>query len=337
MKSRFCNILFLFITIFTLLFSSCSKGSGNGSATGTDSTDSLGNPKAELPLEPQPGDSAYHFKNSQDIITYLDTSKNASKYKGGILYTIAKEVPDYADKLIPELKKYDYFIVVDKASMQVILYDKFGHVAKAYGTACAKNYGTKHKKADSRTPEGFFSVEGIYDSTNWLFTNDWGYTSPARGQFGPRFIRLKIPITRQIGIHGTASPRSIGHRVSHGCIRVTNDNILELVKYAKVGMPVIVNPGEKDRAVNRKEGFDIPYFPISEYYAMSDKEKSEPVNPVKRDFDAETKAKNASTNSEKVTGEVTDDNSSVEKVESDPVNSETLPDARPTVKPDSIK
>ena len=67
--------------------------------------------------------------------------------------------------------------------------------------ACAKNYGTKHKKADSRTPEGFFEVEGIYNSTDWLYTDDDGVTSKKKGQFGPRFIRLKIPVTSQIGIH----------------------------------------------------------------------------------------------------------------------------------------
>ena len=45
--------------------------------------------------------------------------------------------------------------------------------------------------------------------------------------------------------------------MSHGCIRVTNDNILELVKYAEVGMPVIVSPGPRDMRVNEDEGYTI--------------------------------------------------------------------------------
>jgi len=97
-------------------------------------------------------------------------------------------------------------------------------------------------------------------STDWLYTDDEGNTSDVKGQFGPRFIRIKSPITSQIGIHGTGSPWSIGKRVSHGCIRITNENILELVKYASVGMPIIVVPGITDRKVNSQEGYNIPYI-----------------------------------------------------------------------------
>lgn len=281
MKKTFTSIASVTILAFGLLLSSCSSSDNNNTGgNGVSSSDKAADSSEvaqQIPVGPQPGDTTYHFKGSQEIISYLDNSKDASKYKGGILYTIAREVPDYADKLIPKLKEYDHFIVVDKASMQVVLFDKYGQIAKSYGMACSKNFGTKHKKADNRTAEGFFSVEGVYDSQNWRYTNDRGYTSPARGVFGPKFIRLKIPVTRQIGIHGTSSPSSIGKRVSHGCIRLTNQNILELAPYAKVGMPVIVLPGAKDRAVNKQEGVNIPFFPLESKYAITDKELAKPA------------------------------------------------------------
>lgn len=280
--------IILFAILATIAFGSCS-GSSKSRENNSDSSDSL-IAEIQKPKVPEPGDSTFHFKGTEEILHYLDTSRNSEKYKSGIMPTIARETPDYADKLIFELYRHDNFIVVDKASMRVILYDKYGHVVKSYGMACAKNYGTKHKKADSRTPEGFFSLEGKYDSTNWLFTNDWGYTSPVRGQFGPRFLRLKTPVTHQIGIHGTGSPKSIGHRVSHGCIRITNENILELYGLVKPGIPIIVLPGPKDREVNRREGFHIAYFPTGMEYAMTEEEKSKPVNPVQRDFNAEEEA-----------------------------------------------
>ena len=159
--------------------------------------------------------------------------------------------------------QHDGFLIVDKESMQVALYDRYGREQLKYGIACVRNYGTKHKKGDSRTPEGFFSVEGIYDSTDWLFRDDNGKVSKVKGQFGPRFIRLLIPGTTQIGIHGTRAPGSIGLRCSHGCIRVTNDHILELVKHVKPGMPVIVSPSRRDEKVNVNEGNRIPWVSVA--------------------------------------------------------------------------
>ena len=41
-------------------------------------------------------------------------------------------------------------------------------------------------------------------------------------------------------IHGTNDPRSIGHFVSHGCIRMYNEDILDLYRRAPVGTPVTV-------------------------------------------------------------------------------------------------
>ncbi|MCM1290663.1 MAG: L,D-transpeptidase [Prevotella sp.] len=196
-----------------------------------------------------------HFDTKEQAIKYIENSPKVSEYKRGIIWPMVNDNLEYAEKLLNNT--HDRFLVVDKGSMRVIVYNKYGVEEVNYGIACARNFGTKHKKADTRTPEGFFSVEGIYDSTDWLFTNDNGYTSPARGQFGPRFIRLKIPTTTQIGLHGTAAPGSIGRRASHGCIRLTNENILKLVKMVEKGTPVIVSPGPRDRAVNEKEGVNI--------------------------------------------------------------------------------
>ena len=41
-------------------------------------------------------------------------------------------------------------------------------------------------------------------------------------------------------IHGTNDPGSIGHFVSHGCIRMFNEDILDLYARVRVGTEVIV-------------------------------------------------------------------------------------------------
>lgn len=205
-------------------------------------------------IPPAPG----RFATTQEALDYMQNSPYREKYEAGILPRMARENLPYTNKLLNST--YSRFLVVDKGKMKVQVYDCYGRKEIEYGIACAKNFGTKHEKGDSRTPEGFFSVEGIYDSTDWLFTDDNGVTSPKKGQFGPRFIRLRIPTTSQIGIHGTCAPWSIGSRASHGCIRVTNENILKLVEIVEVGMPVIVNPGSRDMRVNLEEGYDVPYI-----------------------------------------------------------------------------
>lgn len=265
-----------------VLLSGCSGAGGGSAAIVTDTVDTAvaGIAPPPPPRTPEPGDSDYTFTGDAEIREYVENGPCAARYRGGILPVIAREVPRYAARLVPALALYDRFIVVDKAAMEVILYDRYGHVERRYGMACAKNYGTKHRKADSRTPEGFFSVEGRYDSTDWLYTDDNGVQSKKKGQFGPRFIRIRIPNTSQIGIHGTCSPWSIGHRASHGCIRITNENILELVDLVTPGMPVIILPGRRDRAVNRMEGYDIPYFHTDPRYAMAESERA--LRPASR-------------------------------------------------------
>jgi lipoprotein-anchoring transpeptidase ErfK/SrfK len=44
-----------------------------------------------------------------------------------------------------------------------------------------------------------------------------------------------------IGIHGTAAPDSIGHSVSHGCIRLANWNVVRLAERVKFGTPVSIH------------------------------------------------------------------------------------------------
>lgn len=144
--------------------------------------------------------------SAETTINYMKNSGHWDAYQAGIIPSILEQNLDYARRLLRNQK--DHFIIVDKQSMNVILYDKYGREKKCYLMACSRYFGTKHKRRDNRTPEGFFSAEGIYNSTDWLYTNDDGYTSPARGQFGPRFIRLKTPVTSQVGIHGTAARHS---------------------------------------------------------------------------------------------------------------------------------
>ncbi|MDE6561125.1 MAG: L,D-transpeptidase [Muribaculaceae bacterium] len=198
----------------------------------------------------------YTFSSAAGAIEFMMNSENSEEYARGILPQMANEELSYVEKLINS--DHDGFVVVDKSRMKVIKFNRFGVEQECFGMACAKNYGTKHTTGDSRTPEGFFSVKQIQNSTDWHYVDDNGVVSEKTGEFGPRFIRLNIPGITCIGIHGTAAPWSIGGRRSHGCIRLTNENIMKMVDMVEPGMPVIITPGKKDMAVNESEGYNIP-------------------------------------------------------------------------------
>lgn len=192
------------------------------------------------------------LSTTESQIEFMKNSGNWDKYETGILPQMAVDVPKYCEQLLDTARR---FIIVDKGKMKLFLYDPYGNIEKQYGIACAQNYGTRHRSWTSRTTEGFFHALKVENSTDWLFQREDGTYSPVKGQYGPRFIRLDTPA---IGIHGTSSPSSIGKRCSHGCIRVTNANILELVEYVEPGMPVIISPGPRDMAVNKQENYYVP-------------------------------------------------------------------------------
>lgn len=196
------------------------------------------------------------FDDASQALNYMKHSGHWEEYRSGIIPKMAETNLDYATKLINNNHKG--FVVVDKGRMKLIKYDRYGEPVVTYGIACGKNYGTKHNRSDCRTPEGFFAVKNIQNSTDWKYVDDDGNVSQKTGEFGPRFIRLDIPGISSIGIHGTCAPWSIGGRRSHGCIRLKNENVLELVDLVDIGMPVIVSPGTRDQKINEEEGYDIP-------------------------------------------------------------------------------
>lgn len=51
-------------------------------------------------------------------------------------------------------------------------------------------------------------------------------------------------------IHGTNQPSTIGGRVSSGCIRLLNDDVIDLYERVNVGTKVVVLPNQTRRAVN---------------------------------------------------------------------------------------
>ncbi|MES9682922.1 L,D-transpeptidase [Gottfriedia sp. NPDC057948] len=58
------------------------------------------------------------------------------------------------------------------------------------------------------------------------------------GPFGVLWMGLSAP---HYGIHGTDNPSTIGHFVSHGCIRMYNKDVLELSSMVPIGTGVVIH------------------------------------------------------------------------------------------------
>lgn len=101
---------------------------------------------------------------------------------------------------------------------------------------------------DFATPTGTFQVEFKEQDPIWIVP-DW------------YFIERKLPVppensprrrlTNELGvaavyfgeglaIHGTDKPQLLGQQVSHGCVRLANENALRLFHNVQVGTPVVI-------------------------------------------------------------------------------------------------
>lgn len=143
------------------------------------------------------------------------------------------------------------FLVINKKTKELIVYDDY-KVSDTYLVTIGKKPGNKIFSGDNRTPEGIFLVKSIENSSNWVYDYKNDTLDPIVGAYGPWFIRLNVPGFNGIGIHGFYHDQDLGERASHGCIRLNNEELEQVVEFVKPGMPVIIIPGDKDMDINAK-------------------------------------------------------------------------------------
>lgn len=95
------------------------------------------------------------------------------------------------------------------------------------------------------TPTGTFKIVQKRYRPTWVnpAPSGWGSNMPARigpGSTNPLGLRALNLNVSGIRIHGTSKVGSIGTAASHGCIRLTNKNVIDLYKRVKVGTPVYI-------------------------------------------------------------------------------------------------
>ena len=96
------------------------------------------------------------------------------------------------------------------------------------------------------SPIGVFQIATSIANPTWYGKGK--VVPPGKGNpVGTRWLGLSL---KGYGIHGTNAPSSIGHNVSHGCIRLRNHEIEELFAMVGVGDQVELY-GERNPELDR--------------------------------------------------------------------------------------
>jgi hypothetical protein len=118
------------------------------------------------------------------------------------------------------------------------------------------------------TPTGLFEVELKRYMPTWVnpAPDTWGANMPATIPPGPgnplglRAINWTAPAIR---FHGTSATYSLGYNASHGCVRMANEDVIQLYDMIDVGTPIV----------------SVVAGPLKPMYSSSSFDDPEPVAP----------------------------------------------------------
>ena len=122
----------------------------------------------------------------------------------------------HADPLMPDQPEESYDIIV---------YPRFHRLVVLKEGLKIRSYHVAVGNPSTPTPVGEYRI--IFKGENW---------GPS---FGPRWLGLNVP-WGNYGIHGTNKPHSIGQHLSHGCIRMRNEDIMKLYPMIPIGTRVTI-------------------------------------------------------------------------------------------------
>lgn len=145
-------------------------------------------------------------------------------------------------------KDGEYWIKVNKEQLRLILY-KGNETQKSWPISIGRGRGkVKKSREDLVTPTGTFTIYRVdHNAKERIYDPAWFKEEgePQKGVYGTKLISFYNKW--QIAIHGTNSPGSIGRRATHGCIRLRNGDIEDLVKDVKPKMKLVITDGDTDR------------------------------------------------------------------------------------------
>lgn len=153
----------------------------------------------------------------------------------------------------PAKLKLNHNIIINKRKTRLYVVNIFGDTLANYPVCCSRNRGQKRMTDDCKTPEGTFTLHGVYNST------DWRYKGTGSKCYGPFFLSVNTPGFWGIGIHGTNAPGSVPGRHSHGCIRMHNEDIVRVKAIVDKDTKVTILPDDPAQEAKKIEEIRAGY------------------------------------------------------------------------------
>ena len=151
--------------------------------------------------------------------------------------------------LPPDAPRTGTIITIDVSTNQAYLFRDGQLVRKSRAATGSDKVLRKGTKVWwFRTPRGRHTVvrkvkDPVWTKPDWAFIEEGKPVPPPdsplrkeRGTMG----KYALDLGDRVMLHGTNDPKSIGRRVSHGCVRLPNDMLSLLWKEAQVGTEVYI-------------------------------------------------------------------------------------------------
>jgi lipoprotein-anchoring transpeptidase ErfK/SrfK len=161
-------------------------------------------------------------------LTFLLTADNAATVDGWIQVFLPIR-PNGSTGWIPvsevKVQGDPYMLVVSQSKHQIDVYH-FANIDRSFPVAVGA--------PETPTPTGTLYITELLKTTNPGVYGDYAYGLSGHSPTLTDFEGYDA----QIGLHGTGDPSSIGHSVSHGCVRLNNADIDTLVPLLPLGTEV---------------------------------------------------------------------------------------------------
>jgi len=155
---------------------------------------------------------------------------------------LGSKPPPAAVAEAPPPPKPEPHLLLDLSDRRVYFVNEAGSREKSYPVAIGRKQWP--------TPTGRFQINEMVKNPDFLafdFNNpkskDKGRIPPGlNNPLGLRWIGFAYEHGWAIGFHGTQKTSVLGQAVSHGCVRMSNTDVVELFERVKVGTTVVVEP-----------------------------------------------------------------------------------------------